>query len=437
MTRSDATRRTSGRTISTLLVLPAVALAWALGSPADAAAQSVTVTVDLAGTGSGTVTSNPAGINCTGSNTSCTASFTGGAALTLTATPSSGHAFLGWTGICSGTGTCQFNAVDGALAIAHFQSPTGPAVTYYHLDAIGSVRALTDGSGTVVIRHDYFPFGEDTQAMTGDPLRFTSQEIDAESGLHYFQARQYRQIWGRFTTVDPGHVNGSLEDPQGWNGYGYARNNPLKYVDHDGRRYSVCYESCKEMFDIEFDDWIAQLPSDVWWNPDTGIITEGIEPVGMAYQISIDVYDTFLVARPVEGSFLTFLHTAVFIMEPGGALVRQYSLALGQSRFDLHGTTGTYETDRAAFEDSFVPTYFAGPGDIVVALPMRFLVDVPDGSTSNSFARSIAARAREYNETYYLWSQNSNSAAAGIVYRSGGRVPLISGAPGLYRFRPR
>jgi RHS repeat-associated protein len=201
------------------MVLAALALAWTLGAPAGAAAQSVTVTVDIAGTGSGSVTSSPSGINCSGSNTSCSASFTGGAAVTLTATPTSGHTFVGWTGICAGTGTCQFNAVEGALAVARFDSPTAAAVTYYHLDVVGSVRALTDGNGTVVIRHDYFPFGEDTQAMTGDPLRFTGQEIDAESGQHYFQARQYRNIWGRFTTVDPGHVNGSLTDPQGWNGY--------------------------------------------------------------------------------------------------------------------------------------------------------------------------------------------------------------------------
>jgi RHS repeat-associated protein len=262
-----------------LLVLLGLVLVWALGSPADAAAQSVTVTVDIAGTGGGTVTSNPAGINCSGSNTSCTASFTGGAALTLTATPSSGHAFLGWAGICSGTGTCQFNALNGALAIAQFQSPTGPAVTYYHLDAIGSVRALTDGSGNVLIRHDYLPFGEDTQAMTGDPLRFTGQEIDAESGHHYFQARQYRQIWGRFTTVDPGHVNGSLEDPQGWNGYAYGRNNPLKFTDATGLRYDWCSiggDDCwEELSDYEFEQF--QANPGIWWVDDTVAVGQDAE----------------------------------------------------------------------------------------------------------------------------------------------------------------
>ena len=195
MTQSEATRHRTSATRGRWGALATMALVWTLAGPAAAEAQSVTITVDIAGTGSGGVTSSPSGISCSGSNTSCSASFTSGAAITLTATADSGKTFVGWTGICSGTGTCQFTAVEGALAIAQFSSPTAAAATYYHLDAIGSVRALTDGSGTVLIRHDYFPFGEDTQAMTGDPLRFTGQEIDPESGQHYFQARQYRNVW--------------------------------------------------------------------------------------------------------------------------------------------------------------------------------------------------------------------------------------------------
>jgi len=59
----------------------------------------VTITVSKTGDGSGTVTSNPAGIDC---GNICSASFDPGSTITLTATPSSGSAFGGWSGACSG-----------------------------------------------------------------------------------------------------------------------------------------------------------------------------------------------------------------------------------------------------------------------------------------------------------------------------------------------
>jgi subtilisin family serine protease len=64
---------------------------------------NLTVTKD--GTGTGSVTSSPAGIDC---GATCTNSFGIGTQVTLTATPDSGSNFTGWTGGgCSGTGTCQ------------------------------------------------------------------------------------------------------------------------------------------------------------------------------------------------------------------------------------------------------------------------------------------------------------------------------------------
>jgi RHS repeat-associated protein len=110
-------------------------------------------------------------------------------------------------------------------------------IEYYHLDAVGSVRAVTDQSGQVVRRHDYFPFGDGSDGTTPgtDHLRFTSQERDAETGFDYVGARYYAQRTGRFTTVDPlTDVEAALVDPQQWNRYAYARNNPLVFVDPTG-----------------------------------------------------------------------------------------------------------------------------------------------------------------------------------------------------------
>jgi uncharacterized repeat protein (TIGR02543 family) len=64
------------------------------------------VTVHAGGEG-GIVTSAPGGINCTnaGTGTTCTANFSAGEVI-LTAAAASGYTFAGWSGACTGTGTC-------------------------------------------------------------------------------------------------------------------------------------------------------------------------------------------------------------------------------------------------------------------------------------------------------------------------------------------
>src|SRR6202521_3735790 len=57
------------------------------------------LTVSLAGTGTGTVSSNPSGINC---KPTCSASFNAGTQVTLTETPGTNSSFVGWDGACKG-----------------------------------------------------------------------------------------------------------------------------------------------------------------------------------------------------------------------------------------------------------------------------------------------------------------------------------------------
>ena len=114
-------------------------------------------------------------------------------------------------------------------------------VIYYHTDAIGSVRMITDENGQVVARYDYLSFGEPCGAACGpagppDARQFAGKEKDPETGFDYFGARYYASGTGRFTTVDPAlDLQTALVDPQRWNRYTYARNNPLRYTDPDGR----------------------------------------------------------------------------------------------------------------------------------------------------------------------------------------------------------
>jgi RHS repeat-associated protein len=117
-------------------------------------------------------------------------------------------------------------------------------------DQLGTPRMVFDQTGSLanVSRHDYLPFGEEIYAGTGgrtapqgytlsDNVRqkFTSKERDNETGLDFFEARYYRSIQGRFTSVDPSKVSIQLGNPQSWNRYSYAYNNPLTLVDENGK----------------------------------------------------------------------------------------------------------------------------------------------------------------------------------------------------------
>ncbi len=88
------------------------------------------------GTGAGTVTSSPAAINC---GATCSASFTAGALVTLTATPSSGSVFSGWSGACSGTAACSVPMDSGKSVTATFAlSTAGVKLSRTLLDFSGS-----------------------------------------------------------------------------------------------------------------------------------------------------------------------------------------------------------------------------------------------------------------------------------------------------------
>jgi hypothetical protein len=93
--------------------------------------------VTVSRTGSGSVTSSPAGINC---GAVCTHDFDGGTPVTLTATPAAGYRFGGWSGRCTGTGACQFSVTATTTVTATFVKkpvprPGKPSITDSNLNA--------------------------------------------------------------------------------------------------------------------------------------------------------------------------------------------------------------------------------------------------------------------------------------------------------------
>ena len=99
-----------------------------------------TLTVEKAGTGSGTVTSSPAGIDC---GSDCFESYSGGTQVMLTPTPGEGSTFDSWSGACQGTGPCTVAMDANKTVTATFLRTDGS--TGFTL----RVKRTGTGSGTV------------------------------------------------------------------------------------------------------------------------------------------------------------------------------------------------------------------------------------------------------------------------------------------------
>ncbi len=132
----------------------------------------------------------------------------------------------------------------GGALLASYHWSTG--VLHHHPDHLGSPILTTRGP----IEEDYtafFAYGEELDRDPGigsvSVLRFTGHERDPnqegaedawEDDLDYMHARYHSPVWGRFMSVDPAR-SAKADEPQSWNRYQYARNNPVAYVDPDGR----------------------------------------------------------------------------------------------------------------------------------------------------------------------------------------------------------
>ncbi len=92
----------------------------------NATVTTFALSVTLAGTGAGTVSSSPTGISCP---STCSANFNSGAVVTLTEVVGSGSTFAGWSGACTGTGTCSVTMSAAKSVTATFNSSSSPAVT--------------------------------------------------------------------------------------------------------------------------------------------------------------------------------------------------------------------------------------------------------------------------------------------------------------------
>lgn len=130
-----------------LLLLFMLFVSW------SAQAANRTLTVSKTGTGTGTV--NGVGLtNCGSTVSSCTASYASGTTVRLTATPTASQTFTGWSGHCSGTGSCTVSMSLNRRVTANFTAPAPtaavPSVVFGSATQYQRVTAqITWGPGTI------------------------------------------------------------------------------------------------------------------------------------------------------------------------------------------------------------------------------------------------------------------------------------------------
>jgi RHS repeat-associated protein len=121
-----------------------------------------------------------------------------------------------------------------AVALPLHSSWAHAQTVYYHNDAAGSPIAATDEGGELLWRESYRPYGERLlKPAAANTQWFSGKQMDADTGLQDFGARNYDPVLGRFLSIDP--VDFEDKNIHSFNRYAYANNNPLRYKDPDGR----------------------------------------------------------------------------------------------------------------------------------------------------------------------------------------------------------
>jgi len=186
------------------------------------------------------------------------------------------------------------------------------ATYYYHPDHLGSVSVVSNHRGEPYERVEYLPFGEiwieETDLATAGyiPFRFTSKELDEETGLYYYGARYYEPTTSRWMSPDPagfglinpmdsdGELRADYSVIEALNWYAYVSNNPVKYVDPAG----LLEEDPAELAGYpklfrgsgsgDLKDVTDQFPKAVFSNDETGFNSRLYQAEDGSYVLSIE-----------------------------------------------------------------------------------------------------------------------------------------------------
>ena len=156
-----------------------------------------------------------------------------GSKLRVTASDGKGYAYLGsLVYMCTGSSYIFECGIFGEGTV------DGSGICYHLKDHLGSIRAVIDGNGKLLEANDYYAFGQrqprsELPQLAANRFKYNGKELQTIGNLGFldYGARMYDVLLGRWFNVDP-----LCEKYYSLSPYVYCGNNPIIYIDPDGRK---------------------------------------------------------------------------------------------------------------------------------------------------------------------------------------------------------
>jgi RHS repeat-associated protein len=180
-------------------------------------------------------------------------------------------------------------------------------VKYVYTDAQGTILVKTDAQGSIIELSDYSPYA---RQVLGEPVPgpgYTGHVTDPETNLIYMKARYYDPEIGRFTSIDPKQV--SAGEVTNYSRYVYARDNPMIYVDPNGRDAIITHKkdgSLAISVPIKFSGPGVSDPNIVMIKADAATRWSGTFAVhGVSTKVTMEITDVPAGQKPMNEITLT------------------------------------------------------------------------------------------------------------------------------------
>ena len=231
---------------------------------------------------------------------------------------------------------------------------------YFNRDHLGNVREVVSETGEVKQVNAYYPFGTPIHALgtneSQQRYKYNGKEFDELHGLNTYDygARQYAPLLPLWDRVDP-----LAEKYYGVSPYAYCANNPVIFVDPDGRKFDF-----SKMTKGEYQSYLGQINLLRRASPLFNTMYSSLENSKETYFISFDrVPSVVKQAGDIDGHFVMGDNgggSVVFDKEKMGNIT---NVVLAEELFHAYQHDNRKGYDKGEFNREFeakIVAYFIG-----------------------------------------------------------------------------